>query len=164
VFGDIGNTQLFGSDFYSVKRKEGGRYGIYYHAGFHHEGPHLTDGLDPNKMLFCYRDAEQRNSLFLSILNVANIRELCGTIRLNAAIVADSPSAFDMEQYYGSVYPTLYKNAASAVVALDKAYFNAIGDLGKDLGKEILSYTDFNYYEYGDLPFPSYPLTDGTLA
>ena len=69
-----------------------------------------------------------------------------------------------MEQYYSSVYPTIYHNAASAVVELDKAYFNAIGDLGKDLGKEILSYTDFNYYEYGDLPFPSYPLTDGTLA
>ena len=164
VFGDIGNTQLFGSDFYSVKRKNNRPYGIYYHAGFHHEGPHLADGVDPNKMLFCYQDAEKKDSLFLSILNVANIRELCGTIRLNAAIVADSPSAFDMEQYYSSVYPTIYHNAASAVVELDKAYFNAIGDLGKDLGKEILSYTDFNYYEYGDLPFPSYPLTDGTLA
>jgi len=164
VFGDIGNTQLFGSDFYSVKRKNNHLYGIYYHAGFHHEGPHLTDGVDPHKMLFCYGDAEQNDSLFLSILNVANIRELCGTVRLNAAIVAGAPSAFDMEQYYKSVYPMLYQNAASEVVSLEKAYFNAIGDLGKELGKEILSYTDFNYYEYEALPFPSYPLTDGTLA
>lgn len=163
VFGDIGNTQLFGSDFYSVKRKKNHQYGIYYHAGFHHEGPHLADGVDPNKMLFCYREAEKYQSLHFSILNVANIRELCSSIRLNAAILATSPAAFDIENYYATVYPTLYGKAAEAVIGLEKQYFEAVGDLGKELGSQILSYTDFHYYEYTDLPFPHYPLTDGAI-
>lgn len=163
VFGDIGNTQLFGSDFYSIKRKKERNYGIYYHAGFHHEGPHLADGVDPKKMLFCYREAEKYQSLYFSILNVANIRELCSSIRLNAAILATSPAAFDIEHYYATVYPTLYGNAAEAVIELEKQYFEAVGDLGKELGSQILSYTDFHYYEYADLPFPHYPLTDGAL-
>lgn len=165
VFSDIGINQLWGEDFYSVTRRADTKYGIYYHAGFYADGPHYADGTDPKKMVFCYREAEKYSSLYFSVLNVANIRELTGSIRLNGALVAQSPADLDLDTYYKTVYPTIYGDAAETVAKLDKAYFAAFGDLGEELGKQIISYTDFHYHSYpGTLDFPRYPLTDGALA
>ena len=163
VFSDIGDTQLFGGDFYGVTRKSGAKYGIYYHAGFFVEGPHYCDGTDPRKMVYCYRDAETYNSLYFSVLNVANIREMCSSIRLNAAILQGSPAQFDLDTYYATVYPVLYGNAGKEVAELEKKYFNAIGDLGDKIGGEIVNRTDFHYYSIPNLPFAYYPLTDGAI-
>lgn len=164
VFSDIGDTQLFGGDFYKVTRKNDAKYGIYYHAGFYVEGPHYCDGTDPRKMVYCYRDAERYNTLYFSILNVANIREMCSSIRLNAAILQGSPAQFDLDQYYATVYPQLYGDAGMTVAELEKRYFNAIGDLGDRIGGEIVARTDFHYYSLPDLPFPYYPFTDGAIV
>ncbi|MBQ8357494.1 MAG: glycosyl hydrolase 115 family protein [Clostridia bacterium] len=163
VFSDIGDTQLFGADFYRVQRREGCSYGVYYHAGFFVEGPHYTDGTDPRKMVYCYRDAEKYCSLDFSILNVANVREMCSSIRLNAAILAGKPSEFDLDAYYQTVYPTLYGDAGREVAELEKRYFDAIGDAGNEIGQEMIDFTDFHYYSLPDLPFPYYPLTDGAI-
>ena len=163
VFSDVGDTQMLGGDFYRIKRRENTRYGVYYHAGFFAEGPHYTDGTDPRKMVYSYAELARSNSLYFSVLNVANIRELCSSIRLNAALVLGDPLHFSLDEYYKTVYPTVWGEAAPLVAELERAYFDAIGDLGAKMGNEILSYRDFYFYDPGDLPFPYYPLTDGTL-
>ena len=163
VFSDIGDTQLFGGDFYGVTRRSDARYGIYYHAGFYVEGPHYCDGTDPRKMVYCYRDAEKYSSLYFSVLNVANIREMCSSIRLNAAILSTSPANFDLDAYYTTVYPTLYGEAGAEVAELEKRYFDAIGDIGDRIGRQIVDLTDFHYYSIPDLSFACYPLTDGAI-
>lgn len=163
VFSDIGDTQLFGGDFYDTKRRNGEKYGIYYHAGFFVEGPHYAVGTDPRKMVFCYRDAEKYHSLYFSILNVANVREMCASIRLNAAILQGSPKEFDLDQYYKETYTRLFGEAGLEVAELGSRYFSAIGDMGDALGREIVSLTDFHYHSIPNLPFPYYPLTDGAL-
>ncbi|MBO7342236.1 MAG: glycosyl hydrolase 115 family protein, partial [Clostridia bacterium] len=163
VFSDVGDTQMLGGDFYRARNREGIRYGVYYHAGFFAEGPHYTDGVDPRKMAYCYRELAESDAICLSVLNVGNLRELCASVRLNAAILGGDPTAFSLDRYYDTVYPTLWGEAAPQVAALERAYFDAIGDLGVRMGNEILSYRDFYAYDPGDLPFPYYPLTDGTL-
>ncbi len=163
VFSDVGDTQMLGGDFYRVKRREGVKYGVYYHAGFFAEGPHYTDGTDPRKMVYSYAELAGRDSLYFSVLNVANVRELCSSIRLNVAILASDPATFSLDEYYKTVYPTVWGDAAPVVAELERAYFDAIGDLGAKMGNEILSYRDFYFFDHGDLPFPYYPLTDGTL-
>ena len=163
VFSDVGDTQMLGGDFYRVTRREGVKYGVYYHAGFFAEGPHYTDGTDPRKMVYCYQELASRDSLYFSVLNVANVRELCSSIRLNVALLGTDPTTFSLDNYYKTVYPTVWGDAAPVVAELERAYFDAIGDLGVRMGNEILSYRDFYFYDPGDLPFPYYPLTDGTL-
>ncbi len=163
VFSDVGDTQMLGGDFYRIRRREGTRYGVYYHAGFFAEGPHYTDGTDPRKMVYSYVELAKNRALYYSVLNVANVRELCASIRLNAALASSDPLDFSLDAYYKTVYPTVWGKAAPVVAELERAYFDAIGDLGVRMGNEILSYRDFYAYDPGDLPFPYYPLTDGTL-
>ena len=163
IFSDLGVNQLMCPDFYRVARKENSHYGIYYHAAFHIEGPHFTDGTHPQKMLFCYREAEKYNSLTYSLINVGNLREVCPTVRLNAEILKTKPSEFDMAEYFRTIYPILFGDVWEQVSKLDMEYFNAIGDLGKDFLMEFLSGTDFHFEQYEDLPYTYFPLTDGNM-
>ncbi len=162
VFSDLGSNQLMCPDFYNVARNENGHYGIYYHAALHIEGPHFTDGVHPRKMLFCYQEAERKNSLTFSVLNVGNVREVCPSIRLNAEILKGKPSAFRMEDYFKNVYPALFGDVWEEVAKLDIEYFDSIGDLGKALLTDFFSSSDFHLQEYENLPYTYFPLTDGT--
>lgn len=163
VFGDLGLNQLMCSDFYNVTRNENSLYGIYYHAALHIEGPHFTDGTHPEKMLFCYQEAEKYNSLHLSVLNVGNLREVCPTVRLNAAILKGKPSEFSFEDYHKKTFTDLFGDVWHEVAQLDREYFNSIGDLGKKMLREFCEYSDFSYHEYENLPYPYFPLTDGCI-
>ena len=164
VFSDIGHTQLFSRDLYQTGHIPGEKYGIYYHAGFFREGPHMAEGTDPEKMLYCYRDAEHYEALEYSILNVGNIRELCFSIKLNAAIVSGSPADFDLDKFKEQEFGRIYGIMSEEVMKLDQMYYKSIGDLGSAYAKEYIDLTDFHYYEHGEVPFPSFPLTDGTLC
>lgn len=162
VFSDLGSNQLMCSDFYNIKRKEDCLYGIYYHAAMHIEGPHFTDGTDPVKMVFSYKDAEKYNSLYFSVLNVGNIREVCPTVRLNSEILKKKPSEFNVEKYYEEEYKKLFGNVWKEVAELDREYFDSIGDLGEKILKEFFASSDFSDYDYEKLPKPHFPATDGT--
>jgi hypothetical protein len=163
VFSDLGMTQLMTSDFYNVKRSDGCKYGIYYHAAMHIEGPHFTDGTHPEKMLFCYKEAERLNSLHISILNVGNLREVCPSVRLNAGMLQGYLSDFSFEGYFKTNYPDLFGEVWEKVSELDMEYFDAIGDLGDDMINGYCSVTDFHYYKYENLPYTLFPLNDGML-
>jgi hypothetical protein len=164
VFSDIGHTQLFSRDLYQTRHIPGEKYGIYYHAGFFREGPHMAEGTDPEKMLYCYQDAEHYDALEYSILNVGNIRELCFSIKLNAEIVSCSPADFDLDNFRDREFGRIYGEMSEEVKKLDKMYYKSIGDLGSAYAKQYIDLTDFHYYEHGKVPFPSFPLTDGTLC
>jgi hypothetical protein len=93
VFSDFGLDQMFGDDFYTTRREADRKYGIYYHAGFWALGPHLTEGCNPEKMAYCYRDAAEKNNLYYSILNISNVRPLHISAIMNARIMS-APLSF----------------------------------------------------------------------
>ncbi len=161
IFSDIGNSQMFGDDFYTTKRKSDSLYGIYYHVGFWGHGPHLTEGCDPHKMAFCYREANRLNSLFYSILNVSNVRPLHFSVLLNSKLLRE-PTADENELIKEILFET-YGQSAEEIAPFYGKYYSSIADFGADDLKRRCKEADFNYHEYGPLPFPIYPATDGTL-
>ena len=92
IFADAGNMQMFGDDFYSVKRQPEENYGVYYHVAYWDAGPHLVQGTSLEKMLFNYKKAVENGDMSYSILNVANIREMLLNIEANARITWDIDS------------------------------------------------------------------------
>lgn len=75
ILSDFGPDQMFGEEYYETPRSEGTEYGIYYHACFWGCGPHLVKGNRPEKIFYCYREAERMGDDHYSVLNVSNIRE-----------------------------------------------------------------------------------------
>lgn len=162
VFSDVGFSQLFGDDFYRVERGAGKHYGVYYHAGFWGEGPHLAEGCDLRKMAFSYREAWAKRSLDYSILNVSNIRPLHIAVWLNARLLAD-PAGTDSADAADAMLHDLFGDAAEQVKPLFWAYYDTIADLGSAELIDRCRRYEFCYHDYGPLDFPELPVTDGLL-
>lgn len=162
IFSDIGYSQMFGDDFYTTARNDRDRYGIYYHVGYMCEGPHLCEGCDLRKMVFSYQKAREQNSLFYSILNVSNVRPLHFSAWYNAELLKD-PSGFDGEKTLDNILQALFGEAWKTVKPLLQRYYDTIVDLGPNELKKRCNTWNFCYHEYGKLPFPLFPATDGTL-
>ena len=162
VFSDIGFSQMYGGDFYNIPRQPGQHYGIYYHVGYWVEGPHLTEGCDLRKMAFSYKEALERNNLYYSVLNASNVRPLHSSIWFNATLL-NNPADFDADAALEKQLTALYGNHAKAVKDLTWQYYDAIADLGKEELMERCQRHNFHYHEYGELPFPLFPATDGYL-
>lgn len=162
VFSDVGFSQMFGDDFYSVPRQKDARYGIYYHVGYWVEGPHLTEGCDLRKMAYAYKEAQAKNTLYYSILNVSNVRPLHSSIWFNAELMKD-PESCDADAPLEAQLTALYGDHAQAVKALTWQYYDSIADLGSQELQERCQRHNFHYHEYGALPFPLFPATDGYL-
>lgn len=162
VFSDIGTNQMFGDDFFGVERRAGKQYGIYSHVTFWGHGPHLSEGASPEKILYCFREAEKHASLTYAITNVSNIRPVHFGVLLGARIQRD-PQAFDLEAYRQDFYHQIFDDASEAVAEGMKRYFDAMADLGQELLRKITVHDNAYYHDYGELPFKNYAASDGAL-
>ncbi len=162
VFSDVGYSQMFAGDFYRTPRKENGRYGVYVHAAFWGHGPHLAEGLDPRKLAFCAHEAWRMRSLTYSICNVSNVRPVQLGARLHAESLAD-PAGFDAERALSAFLDGVFGEAAEKVKEGYRRYYAAIADFGEETLRAFCAKSEFDYHEYGPLPFPAFPATDGAL-
>ncbi|MBQ8357918.1 MAG: glycosyl hydrolase 115 family protein [Clostridia bacterium] len=162
IFSDIGQDQMFGEDFFATPRLPGHTYGVYYHAGFWGNGPHLAEACHPEKMRYSYALAKGQNSLYYSILNVANLREMHRSAHLNAAIVRD-PDAFDFDRYMRERYAFLFGNAGEKVLRETRRYYDAFADMGEEAMQYLCKRDNFYYHRYEKLPFKHYVATDGVF-
>ncbi len=163
VFSDFGLDQMFGDDFYTTRREEDRKYGIYYHAGFWALGPHLTEGCDPVKMAYCYRDAAEKNNLYYSILNISNVRPLHISAIMNARIIS-APLSFSARDELLRLDREIFGDAAKMVNEIRREYYAAFADFGDEPLKRTAAQWHFYYREYKDLPFIRNAATDGQLA
>jgi hypothetical protein len=81
IFADTGWTQMWGADFHTMPRREGYRYGGYYHVGFWDPGPRYAQANSPGKIYYNYKQAVEKGYTDYCILNVGNIREFSEGIR-----------------------------------------------------------------------------------
>ena len=163
IFSDFGLDQMFGEDFYTTRREENRKYGIYYHVGFWTLGPHLAEGCNPEKMAYCYRDAARNQNLYYSILNVSNVRPFHVSATLNSRLMKD-PLSFDMSRGMLELDRELFGDAADAVHELRKEYYRSFADFGEETLKYTAGEWHFYYRQYEDLPFLRNAATDGQLA
>lgn len=163
IFSDIGLGQVFGDDFFTLPRKEDTKYGVYYHAGFCHMGPHLTEGVLPRKMEYCYNLANKYNTNYYSILNVANIKELLFSIYINSRLVWNINDSLDtiIDEYCSLFFDkekTIeFKNAI-------EQYFSGLKDVGEIHFKNFCEKNNFSYHKYDNLDFPIVSMTDYMFA
>ena len=162
VFADIGMSQLFGNDFFNTERLSGREYGIYYHAAYWHTGPHLAEGVLPQKMQYCYELARKYRSDYYSIMNVGNIKEFTYSINLNSKLVwyggeADYKSV--QKEYCKTYAGENYREMSRAI----DLYFESLGSVDKEEFKKFCKKYDFDYREYHDINFPEVCLNDGIM-
>lgn len=162
VFSDVGASQMFGDDFFSLKREETCRYGVYYHAGYWNVGPHLAEGVDPWKMEYCYRLARRERADYYSVLNVANVKEFTFSIGLNAKILWYG-EAYSADRYLEE-YCARYQSCADGVKEGIKTYYSAFCDGGEAWYQEFCDLNNFHYHAYTGLPFPTFAINDGWLC
>ncbi|MBO5653464.1 MAG: glycosyl hydrolase 115 family protein [Clostridia bacterium] len=156
VFADVALTQMMGEDFHTVPRREEGAYGIYYHVQLSQVRNHLTEGTEPEKMLYNYRQAVDKGDTYYSVLNVSNLREFVYSASLNAAItwnidevtVADFTRSF-CERVYGD----------GEIASLYREYYECFYEQGDAQAKAVDAGL-FYHHEYGETPFMLMPAFD----
>lgn len=163
VFADIGMNQLFGEDFFSVPREKNRKYGIYYHSQYWHTGPHLAEGVLPEKIDYCYKLSRENASDYYSVLNVSNVKEFTFSINLNAKLAwygARKTAKTIIDEYcvlYVGKYAEELKNAINK-------YYKALGAIDEASFKGFCERFDFNYHKYEDLPFHASTVNDGIVC
>lgn len=162
VFADIGMSQMFGNDFFNVKREPDRKYGVYYHSAYWHTGPHLTEGVLPKKIQFSYELARQYRSDYYSVLNVGNIKEFTFSIYLNSKIVWSGGEITSEEAQgdYCKAYASTFSDELSEGINL---YYKGLGKVDESEYKKFCKKYDFDYHDYGAVGFPSVNLNDGIM-
>lgn len=163
VFSDNGLDQMPGADLYDVGLRGDRPFGLYYHAGFCLIGPHLSEGCNPEKMAYCYREVMQNKSLCYSILNVSNVRPLHVSAVMNAMLL-QSPYDFNMTEELLSFDQSVFGQLGAQVNELRKGYYYAFADFGDKMLRSAAKEWHFYHREYEDLPFIRNAATDGQLA
>ena len=156
VFADVATTQLMGEDFFKVPRREGRDYGIYYHVQLSRSRNHLTEGSEPEKMMFNYKNAVAKGDTYYSILNVSNLREFVYSVSLNAAIVWDIDRT-ELNGFTKDFCARLYGD--ESIAKFYEEYYNCFFDLGKEIA-ETMPPAMFYHHDYGNLPFMLMPAFD----
>ena len=163
VFADLGLDQMFGEDLYKIGQNMDCKYGVYYHAQFWTLGPHLTEGCNPIKMAYCYKEAAKTGQLVYSILNISNVRPLHISAMMNAAILKE-PLTCDAGAKLLSWDKEVFGEFGSQVNEIRKGYYASFADFGTDAVKKTANLWHFYYREYEDLPFIRNAATDGQVA
>lgn len=162
VFADIGASQMYGGDFFSVPRIEGRKYGVYYHAGYWNVGPHLAESLLPQKMDYCYALARETKAGEYSVLNVANIKEFTFSIFVNSSLTWYGSKA-NLSSIIGR-YAKHYTDHTDALCEAISEYFSSFVDMGEEWYRQWCERNNFHYHKYENLPFAPFSLNDGWLC
>lgn len=162
VFADIGASQMYGGDFFSVPRISEKKYGVYYHVGYWNVGPHLAESVIPQKMDYCYCLARSTQADEYSVLNVANIKEFTFSIYVNSALTWYGDSA-DLSRIMRE-YAQHYTNASDALCGAINGYFESFVDMGEEWYEQWCGLNNFHYHKYEGLPFAPFSLNDGWLC
>lgn len=162
VFADIGGSQMYGEDFFSVPREAGRKYGVYYHAGYWNVGPHLAESVIPRKMEYCYALARSTQADGYSVLNVANVKEFTFSIFINSSLTWYGPTAnlSKIMREYARHYTDDQESLCNAI----NDYFETFVDMGEEWYAEWCERNNFHYHKYENLPFASFSLNDGWLC
>lgn len=162
VFSDIGMSQMFGDDFFRVAREKSRRYGIYSHAAYWHTGPHLSEGVLPQKMWQTYETAREYQSEYYSVMNVGNLKEFTFSVNLNAKIVWAGEKA-SLEQIQSAYCKSYAREKADELSHGIDLYFAGLGGIDEEEYKKFCEKYNFDYHHYDALKFPVVNINDGIM-
>ncbi len=163
VFADIGMSQAFGNDFFSIEREQDRKYGIYYHAAYWHVGPHLAEGVIPQKMQYFYNLAREHDSLYYSMLNVGNLKEFTFTVNINSKLCwyGERADLGEIIREYCENY--VGKESASQMILAIDQYYRGLGEVQEEEYEKFCKRYNFDCKLYNDVKFPLVNLNDGIM-
>ncbi len=157
ILSDIGLSQMFSADFYETPRREGAKYGLYYHFGFMWSGPHIAQLTDIKKMEWNYRIAFGKGDTSYSVVNVGNIRDFIMQLQAYSDICCDN-EGFDSDRYLqGWCGRQFGERAAQKTAEIYRMYFDSLCEIDEKL---VDSLFDFYSLEGKQLPFKKRVLLD----
>lgn len=163
VYADVGLSQLFGDDFFSVSKCQI-EEGAYRHVAYWNYGPHLLEGTAPEKMIYCHQLLHQTGRNAYSLLNLANIKEFTFSAYLDSEMnfMDQDFSLHDAIEHYSSFYfePEDYLLFQQAL----HDYFSSFSPLSDRDYRSFCHNNDFLYHPYRNLSFPVCNLSDGYLC
>jgi hypothetical protein len=110
VFADEGATQTLQPDFYQTPRAAEYKYGVYYHIAFFAHGPHLVQGVPPQKVQRVFNEVLAKKDTAYAIINVANIREHVFGIQAAMEIMSQGQS-WQLEYFLSHFAPPVLQNS-----------------------------------------------------
>lgn len=131
VFADAGLNQMYGNEYFSIKRDEKHKYGIYYHLNFFDMGPHLAPQTGIAKLYYNTKLAYDNGDNSYYILNVSNIREFVFELKACAEMLWNTGN-FSTDKYYDE-YSKAFENNEAEVKRLVLNYFNFLPSLDAKL-------------------------------
>lgn len=111
-------------DFRAVKRQPGLQYGIYYHVAVWGAGPHLAQGVPPEKIECCIRQAVEKGDTAYAITNVTNLREVVLGLRTVAGLTHNIDS-FQLEAFLDDWCDRQFGPAAAEARSLYRDFHDA---------------------------------------
>ena len=162
LFSDIGINQMYGTDFYDIKRLNYYGYGIYYHVQYWGHGPHLAPLTGIDKLLFNLKSAKDMGDTAYCILNVSNIREFSYEIKAYSEMLWDMDS-FNTKKYE-TEYINKYFNGNCNIKETINEYYDSIAELNcRSLENHASNL--FNYkYDINATNIKNFVAKDGMIA
>ncbi len=122
IFSDNSPGWQLQPDFYEVQREAGRPYGVYYHQQLWGSGPHLVQGVSPQRMYGIFRQVVQRGSTHYAIMNVGNVREFIVGLDAAARMLRDFDS-FDPDSFLSDWCRDRFGSAADAAERAYRKFF-----------------------------------------
>jgi hypothetical protein len=124
IFADNSPGWTMQEDFYNVERQPGRDYGYYYHHALWGVGPHLVQGVSPQKAYSIAAEAVERQTNYYAILNVSNIRQFVLGLQAAARFMNDFDE-FDPDEYLDAWCQRHFGHMADQAVASYRAFFDS---------------------------------------
>ncbi|NJK83296.1 MAG: hypothetical protein HC892_16060 [Saprospiraceae bacterium] len=129
---------MWQQDFYDIERKEGWKYGVYFHHQLWGSGPHLAQGVPPSKTHEMFKKAKTTGANEYAIMNVSNIREFPLALESSSAMLWTLDN-FDAKQYLENWCTRRFPLAAETAVAAYQQFFDSYELVGE---RQVPGYLD----------------------
>ena len=161
VFSDTGVNQMYGPDFFDIRRDRTKQYGIYYHIAYYGSGPHLAPQTGLEKLCYNIELAHTAGDRAYMILNASNVREF--TFELGAyAQMLWNTEGFEKVKYLED-YCQKFGGFGREMQVLIRKYFDALPEATDSGCYDYLS----NYFTYARRTYPekvkNFVVKDGML-
>ncbi len=162
VFADAGLNQMFGNEYYNIKRNKNSRYGIYYHLQYIGSGPHLAPQTGLDKLYYNTNLAYMNGDNFYYIMNVSNLREFVFELKAYSQMAWNIKS-FSKEKYIYD-YCDKFGDKKEYVKELILKYFNKLPFLKTEYLSEHSYNKYFNFYtEDSFCDFKNFVIKEGDI-
>lgn len=124
VFADNSPGWKWQPDFYQTKRDAANRYGVYYHHQLWGSGPHLVQGVPPQKTYAMFQEAIAHQASDYAIMNISNVREFVLGLEASGQMLYGMDT-FEPDEFMQNWFQQRFGEAGTAVQSAYQAFFDS---------------------------------------